>query len=230
MSAKDRLASVIIAVYNGERFLAQALESALDQTHRPTEVIVVDDGSTDRSGEIARSFEEVRCIHQENQGVAAARNTALAAARGEFITFLDADDIWLPAKLEVQINYLLSHPECDLVFARLEPFFDSEVTLPSKIKSQHLADEKTNLMTLATRKSIFERVGEFDTSYSLASDFDWVTRARDTGVKMEVLPEILVRRRIHDTNVSYDHEGRRASMLKMMRASIQRKGKIREKL
>lgn len=228
MSDKSSMASVIIPVYNGERYLAEAIESALAQTYQPMEVIVVDDGSTDGSGDIARSFEEVRYIHQENQGVAAARNRALAAARGEFMTFLDADDIWLPRKLEVQIDYLLKHPECDLVFSHVEPFIDSEVALPSEILSQLLADEKFNMITMATRISLFEQVGGFDASYAIGSDFEWVTRARDMGFNLDILPDILGRRRVHDTNISYDHESRRANMFKMMRASIHRKSAQRE--
>jgi glycosyltransferase involved in cell wall biosynthesis len=225
---KSRLASVIIPVYNRERYVAQSIESALAQTYRPVELIVVDDGSSDRSGAIARSFEAVRYIHQPNQGVAVARNTAVAAARGEFVSFLDADDVWLPGKLEVQISYLLKHPECDLVFSHVEPFIDSEVTLPSELISQLLTEETFNMITLATRKSVFERVGWFDPSYTVGSDFEWVTRARDLGVKMWILPDVLSKRRIHDTNLSYNHEARRASVLKMMRASIGRKGQRRD--
>src|SRR5688500_924354 len=111
MTEQQPLVSVIIPVYNGARFLRAALESVFAQTYRPIEVIVVDDGSADDSGVIAQSFPEVRYIRQENQGVAAARNNAIEAARGEFFAFLDQDDLWTPEKLRLQIEHLLDHPE-----------------------------------------------------------------------------------------------------------------------
>src|ERR1044072_7097933 len=105
------LVSVIIPVYNGARFLLAALESVFAQTYRPFEVIVVDDGSADDSGRIAQSFSGVHYIRQANQGVAAARNTGIEAARGEFYAFLDQDDLWTPEKLRLQIQHMLNHPD-----------------------------------------------------------------------------------------------------------------------
>src|SRR4029079_2498347 len=110
MSDENPLVSVIVPVYNGERYLREALESVFAQTYRAIEVIVVDDGSPDDSGTIGQSFPEVRYIHQTNQGVAAARNNGIEAARGEFFAFLDQDDLWVPEKLNVQVEYFLGHP------------------------------------------------------------------------------------------------------------------------
>ena len=107
----DELVSVVIPVYNGERFLAQAIESVLGQTWREVEVIVVDDGSSDHSGEIARRFAPVRCLRQDNAGQAAARNRGAAAATGRFLAFLDADDLWLADKLERQLTAFRSAPD-----------------------------------------------------------------------------------------------------------------------
>src|SRR6187549_3720033 len=111
MTEERPLVSIIVPVYNGERYLRAALESIFAQTYRPLEVIVVDDGSVDDSGVIAQSFPEVRYIRQENQGVAAARNHGIETARGEFYAFLDQDDLWTPEKLTVQISYLLNDPD-----------------------------------------------------------------------------------------------------------------------
>ncbi len=105
------LVSVIIPVYNGERYLAEAIGSVLAQTYTPFELIIIDDGSSDNSSGIARSFKEVRYYHQSNQGVAAARNAGISFAHGGFIAFLDQDDIWMHDKLSVQMDYLLQHPE-----------------------------------------------------------------------------------------------------------------------
>src|SRR3982751_2380169 len=103
------LVSVIIPVHNGAKYLRAALESVLAQTYSPFEVIVVDDGSVDDSGVIAQSFNDVRYIHQANQGVAAARNHGIEAARGDFFAFLDQDDLWTPEKLTFEVDHLLSH-------------------------------------------------------------------------------------------------------------------------
>ena len=103
------LVSVIIPVYNGERYLEAALKSVIEQDYCPIEIIVVDDGSTDKSAEIAKYFKEIQYIFQSNKGPgpANARNTGIRAVKGEYIAFLDADDIWMPNKLSIQMNYLM---------------------------------------------------------------------------------------------------------------------------
>jgi len=104
------LVSVIMIVKNGERFLAQALDSVVAQTYRPLEIIVVDGQSCDRTAEIARSYPLVRYLLQETLGVANAYNQGVAAARGELIAFLSHDDVWAPEKIAKQAQYLLEHP------------------------------------------------------------------------------------------------------------------------
>jgi len=128
MTDENPLVSVIIPVYNGGRYLRAALESVFAQTYRPFEVIVVDDGSADDSGVIAQSFPEVRYIYQTNQGVAAARNNGLEAARGEYFAFLDQDDLWAPEKLKLQVEYLLSHPEVGYTLTQQQFFLDPIVS------------------------------------------------------------------------------------------------------
>src|SRR5437867_2556724 len=113
--------SVVIPVYNGERYLADAIQSVLDQTYENFEVIVVDDGSTDESAAVAKRFgEAIRYVHQANGGVSKARNTGIAEARGVYLAFLDQDDLWLPDKLSVQVAYLDSHPEVGAVYCQCE--------------------------------------------------------------------------------------------------------------
>src|SRR5919112_2696990 len=124
------LVSVIVPVYNGERYLAAALQSIFEQDYRPFEVIVVDDGSVDDTAKIARSFQQIHYIYQSNQGAAAARNAGVATAQGELIAFLDADDVWVPNKLSVQADYLFRHPEVGYVVARGRHFLESEANFP----------------------------------------------------------------------------------------------------
>ncbi len=107
----DPLVSVIIPCYNGEAFLKEAIESALAQSYRQVEIIVVDDGSTDRSSEIAQKF-PVRYIRQQNRGLTASRNLGIRESRGSYIVFLDADDRLRPEAIETGLRVLAQHPEC----------------------------------------------------------------------------------------------------------------------
>lgn len=222
MTGINVLVSVIIPVYNCERYLAQAIESVLAQTYQPTEVIIVDDGSTDSSSAIARSYKEINYIYQCNQGVAAARNTGIAASQGQFIAFLDADDLWTPKKLEVQVTYLLKRPRVGYTIGRQQNFVDPESNSLTPAAISQLESEQLGLATLVARRAIFKQIGGFDASYRVASDFEWIIRAKDAGVTMTIVPEIVLHRRIHSSNMSYQIPARRANLLKMFKASIDR--------
>jgi len=197
------LASVIVPVYNGDRYLGFALQSIFEQDYRPSEVIVVDDGSVDGTSEIAKSY-EVRYIYQTNQGQAMAMNVGIAAARGEFLAFLDADDLWAPNKLSVHIGYLLEHPDVGYVIARMQNFLEQGAQLPPRItKDLSLTDYAALCVgNLVARKTVFEQIGDFDTTYRYAKDVDWFVRAQEAGIRMAILPEILLYRRLHESNRS----------------------------
>jgi len=121
MDAQPVSFSVVIPAYNEERLLPRAVRSVLAQTYPPAEIIVVDDGSQDRTGEVARGFgAPVRCVRQENKGLPAARNTGIGAARCEFVALLDADDEWLPHHLERAAAVLAGHAELHWFFAGVE--------------------------------------------------------------------------------------------------------------
>ena len=214
----DSLVSVIVPVYNGEQYLAEALTSILSQDYRPLEVIVVDDGSTDRSAEIARSFNEVRYIRQENQGPAAARNTGMAAAHGGFLTFCDADDLLRPAKVGVQVAYLQEHLDVDCVLVRHEVFFEPGVVRPAWL----MDDEGAQPQSALVRRSVVERVGGFDRAYRLTEGIEWLSRMRDAGVTIAMIPEVLQDRRIHGGNLSYHRRELQHFLLHSMRSRIAR--------
>ena len=225
MRETNRLASIIIPMYNSEPFLAEAIESALAQTYRPIEVIAVDDGSTDRTAAIARSHKEAHYIYQANQGPAGARNTGLANAQGEFIAFLDHDDVWLPNKLEVQVKYLIEHLHVGFVICRIESFLDPRVNLPPGVREVPLMRELINLNTMVVPRTVFDRVGAFDPDYRLLGDFDWVARAKDLGIPVKILPDVLMRRRIHEGNLSHYTQTRRADTFRLVKASIDRQAR-----
>jgi len=221
----DLLVSTVIPVYNGARYLAAAIDSVLAQTYRPLEIIVVDDGSTDNSAEIARSYPDVRCIYQSNQGHGQAKNTGLATARGEFIAFLDADDLWTPDKLAVQVGYLLQHPQVDYVLAHMRVFLEPGVVWPPWLNQDHYMSDPVGFLpgTLVARRAVFARTGGFDVSYRHANDSDWFFRARDTGVPMAVLPDVLLHRRIHSANLSHETRAVTEELLRALNSSLRRK-------
>ena len=118
------LISCIVPAYNGERYLGQTIDSILGQTYRPIEVIVVDDGSTDRTADVAAGYgAPVRLISQPNAGPAAARNTGIEAARGVFLAFLDSDDLWHEEKLERQMQRFAARPELDYCVTHIRNFW-----------------------------------------------------------------------------------------------------------
>lgn len=218
------LVSVIIPVHNGERFLADTIQSVLDQTYPSFELIVVDDGSTDSSAEIVQSVPGIRYFYQENQGVAAARNRGVAAARGNLLAFLDQDDLWTPDKLHEQVTYLQEHPAVGYVLTMVQFFLEPGIEKPEWIRDELLERPRPgyNLGNLLVRREVFEQVGRFDTRYIMTSDHDWFVRANDYGVTMERLPVVALLRRVHDRNESR-HTLSAREMLSIHRASVQRR-------
>ena len=224
MSKERPLVSVIMPVYNGARHVRDALESVFAQRYRPFEVIVVDDGSVDDSGVIVQSFPDVRYIRQSNQGVAAARNHGIEVARGEFFAFLDQDDLWKPEKLEVQVDYLLSHPHVAYTLSHQQFFLDHGATLPAWFRKELFSTVHAgwSLNSLVGRRTAFEQVGNFVTAYVAASDSDWFFRAKAKEIPMEVVPQLLLLKRIHDSNESGRAKEVLSELLKVVKTSLDR--------
>ncbi|MEI6331191.1 MAG: glycosyltransferase family A protein [Pseudanabaena sp. ELA645] len=224
---KQPLVSVIIPVYNREKFLAEAIDSVLAQTYRPIEIIVIDDGSTDKSGEIARSYAETKYIYQDNQGVSVARNIGVDAAQGEFLAFLDSDDMWLPNKLETQINYMLKHPEVNITGTEMKNFMESGTEIPSWFNFEEYVKviEKTILFhTMVMRKAVFLQVGYFLPDFRSGEDTEWIWRARDFKVSIEQIPQVFTLRRLHGENLSWQTRlEQKTRLFQIMRQSVKRK-------
>jgi len=217
------LVSVVIPVYEGERFLAETLDSVAAQTHTPLETIVVDDGSPDESVRVASSRPGVRVLRRPHEGVAAARNAGVAAVRGELIAFLDQDDLWQPSKLALQVALLSARPEIDIALAHVEMVLQEGTPRPAWMTWE--SDVQPGYLPSAwlVRREAFERVGGFDPRYQLACDADWLARAKDWGLLSETLPEALVRWRIHGSNGSYDQATMRSETFRMLRANAERR-------
>jgi glycosyltransferase involved in cell wall biosynthesis len=219
------LVSVIIPAFNAEAFLQEAIESVLAQDYSPFELIVVDDGSTDSSGKIAESYPQVRCIRLSHGGVSAARNAGIAAAQGEFIAFLDADDIWMPHKLTVQVGYLCAHPEVGFAFAYQRFIFEQGIEAPPWFPQKLLTQDSPGFLpsTLIVRKEVFECAGGFSTSLRRGEDTEWLLRARDCGIQMGIVKETLLLRRAHSGNVSLMKPSDYRLLLSLLKQSIDRR-------
>ena len=220
------LVSCIIPVFNSERFIAAAVESILGQTHRPIETIVVDDGSTDGTGAMLQQFSGVlKVITQANAGHASARNAGIRAAAGEYIAFLDADDLWHRDKLARQLQRLAENPALGVTFSHLLNF--SGNPLPAGIDVSPAtagAVPGYTSVTMLARRTLFHTIGLFDETLRHGNDRDWLLRAAEQGVHVDLLPEVLVYRRLHDANRSAALGGSsRAEYLRIIKASLDRR-------
>jgi glycosyltransferase involved in cell wall biosynthesis len=223
---KRPFVSVIIPVYNGARFISEAIESACMQNYDSIEIIVVDDGSTDDTSSIVQSFKNIRYIYQPNQGVAAARNTGIHKSRGELIAFLDADDYWASNKLNLQVDCLLKHPNVGYILGMQRNFLEYGIERPFWLKEEHLLKEHIGFLpTSLIRKGIFDIVGLFNADYSISEDVEWFSRVADANIPKMVVPEVVLYRRIHNSNLGYQLKGGsgRPLWLKALRASVHRK-------
>jgi glycosyltransferase involved in cell wall biosynthesis len=218
------LVSVIIPVYNGERYLAEAIDSAFAQEYRPLEIVVVDDGSTDGSADIARSYADVRYIHRPNGGPAAARNTGISASAGEFIAFLDHDDIWVSNKLSIEVELLVTHSQLGCVMSRAQLFLDDLKEWPAWVTlGLEGAATHTHLQSaLVVRRDVFNRIGLFDEKYRVAEDTEWLMRASDADIEITYMVPALLRRRVHSGNLSYRQDLARYFVVRAVHGSIQR--------
>lgn len=221
------LVSVIISTCNRVDYLPEAIASARAQTYAPLELIVVDDGSTDGSAAVARRFgDPVRVVRQENAGPAAARNRGIAEARGAFISFLDADDLWVPEKLERQLERFSARPSLGYSVTLVQNFWEDDVAA----ERDRLADHRRArpvpgyvTLTLLTRRHWMERTGGFDEALGHGDAADWFRRADEAGAEGELLREVLARRRLHGGNRSRTMAGdSRGEFLTMLKRKLDR--------
>ena len=199
------LVSVIMPVYNGERFLAEALRSVLAQDYQPLEIVVVDDGSTDGTRAIAAQFGAmVRYVYQTRGGPAAARNTGLQLAQGEVVAFLDVDDAWPAGKLRRQVGYLVAHPEVDIVQGLIvQQQWDPGAPGPDLVfEDVSEPYQFVNLGSAVYRRVLFETVGLFDEALAENEDTDWTMRAWEQGVPKIVQDQVALFYRRHDQNLT----------------------------
>jgi glycosyltransferase involved in cell wall biosynthesis len=225
-SDASRLVSVIITVYNGAAYLGEAIDSVLAQSYRPLELIVLDDGSTDGSGDVAQRYgPALRYVRQQNAGMGGARNSAVALASGSYVAFLDADDRFLPNKLELQVAVLEEDPTVDMVFGRMTEFVSPDVDEEAlELLRQPVHDEPwrtPNLMLV--RRASFDRVGPFSTELRVGIGVDWYSRALECGLKEAIPPQVVLERRLHAGNNGIRQRDARTQYLQVLKASLDRR-------
>jgi len=222
--------SVIVPVFNGADYLAEALANIAAQDRPPDEVVVIDDGSTDASAEIARSAPGVRVVSQANQGHGGARNAGIAATSGDVIAFLDHDDRWTLDKLRVQVGHLEDHPEIGVVLARQRMLLEAGFERPAWMAKRALDEPEAAPIpsALVARRAVFDGVGGFDPTFRMACDTDWLFRARDAGVSIAWVPDVLVLRRVHRGNMSNATAAGKQEFLRVLHGSVRRKARPRE--
>ena len=220
--------SCVIPAFNAEAYLGEAIDSVLGQTHPADEVLVVDGPSTDGTRAVAEGYgDRVRYFVQKGKGPADARNLGVRHATGDLIGFLDADDRWLPTKLEIQIDAFDADPELMICLTHVELRWSSERADERRalraVARSHIVPGFATIAMLA-RREIMNRLGPFDTSLNMADATDWLLRAREAGVPMRILPDVLVEHRMHGTNLTHTQRQRSADeFLHMVKGSLDRR-------
>ena len=209
LRAADVEVSCIIPAFNAAAYLGDAVESALRQTHPPSEVLVVDDGSADNTASILEAFgQRVTLLSRPHGGAAGAKNAALEVARGPYVAFLDADDVWVRDKLARQLAHCATRPDVDLCYTAYDNFWISELADEAVQYSESKLSQTSNgwsVSTLLTRLAVFGRFGRFAATGEAREKYHnllWALNAAAQGAVVDVLPDVLMHRRLHHTNVS----------------------------
>jgi glycosyltransferase involved in cell wall biosynthesis len=215
--------SVIIPVFNGARFLPDSVRNVLAQGHEPLEIIVVDDGSTDDTPEVIRSFgDRVISVRLEgNRGPAVARNAGIARARGSVIAFLDVDDLWPLGRLPAMMEPLAGDPACSIVkgYARVSHSLDPEAN-PKTLSPPVLGPW---IGSALYRKEVFQEVGLFEPALRYSEDIDWFLRARERGVGLHILKCVTLYVRRHETNMTLGRDCYDMNVIGVLKSSLDRR-------
>jgi glycosyltransferase involved in cell wall biosynthesis len=221
----DELVSVIIPTLNAEAYLAETIESVLNQNWESLEILVVDDGSKDGSIAVASNFgSRVKILQGQHQGLAATRNRGMLGASGAYFLHLDSDDLLWPQSIPILMRNLGA--EHDMVTGKFECFVSPE--LPRSVAERFVLSPGPQLGhlpgTSLVRAAAFRKFGGLDISFCGRADLEWWIRARDQGASIAMVEDTVLRRRIHDNNLSLRHrESQATSVLKTVQAVLQRR-------
>jgi hypothetical protein len=215
--------SVIVPVFNSEKYLGEALESVLAQAEKILEILVVDDGSTDRSAEVARSFPKVRLLRQENSGPASARNRGIAEAKGRWLAFIDGDDLWAPTAIDRLLRPFESDPGTEMTIGRMRAVSEKVRREDGELEFLGPASSNFGFGVSLIRREVFERVGPIDSSYQRGEDTEWCARARENGVRIQLIEDVVLYNRRHTLNMT--RQPQPSLTLKIVKQSLDRRRK-----
>lgn len=216
------LISVIVPVYNGEKYLGESLESIESQTYPNVEVVVVDDGSTDKTKSVAKNFPLARCLSQSHCGLSAALNNGIKNSRGEFFAFLDADDLWIKDKLTFQMEILKKNPGVEAVFGHLIQFASSRVPFENSSENSQNKIPGFCKGSMLIRRKAFFRVGFFDPRWEVGDFIDWYKRAKEKNLQTLMIPQVVMKRRVHAGNMSSGKKGARRDYVRILKDALDR--------
>lgn len=199
--------SVIVPVYNGESFLAETIQSIIEQDCHPLEIILVDDGSTDKTAEVADQFKDViHYVYQPNSGPATARNRGIKMAIGNVIAFLDADDCWPVNALKKQLDYLVANPDVEIVHGYLQNMYlSTDTEKKTLVKKFGKPRVSFNVGSAVYRKSVFDKIGLFDETLHHSEDVELLVRVKENGISWVILEHVTLFYRRHKQSMTSVH-------------------------
>jgi glycosyltransferase involved in cell wall biosynthesis len=221
--------SVLIPVYNGALYLSECIASVCAQTLTPREIIVLDDGSVDGTAEVAAAWGDlIRYRPFPHAGLPGARNRAIAEAEARAIAFIDADDVWLPRKLELQMAVLERTTEPTMVFSLVEQFVSPDLT-PDEAAQLRL--DARSFVGIAPSSFLMRRedcriVGGFDESLATGEFIEWHSRASDAGIRTVTVEQVLVRRRLHRSNMGRSETTTKVDYVRMLKKVLDRRRSV----
>ncbi|BAQ63086.1 putative glycosyltransferase [Geminocystis sp. NIES-3708] len=216
--------SVIIPVYNGERFLAEAIKSIIKQNYQPLEIIVIDDGSTDKTVNIASRFKDItKYIYQENSGVSRARNTGIKMAKGDLITFLDADDLFPSNSLEKYVDFIKNNIDVDIIQGYTQDqslcqIEDDRLLFESERKPHIFF----NVGSAIWKRSVFEKIGLFNESMNYGEDVDLWVKVNENRIKKVIIERITLFYRQYKSSINYETARGNMILMKVMKKYLDR--------
>ena len=217
--------SVIMPMYRPGRFIHEAIDSIVAEAEPGTEIIVVDDGSKDGTAESIekRGFSNLLVLRQDNAGPASARNFGLSRARGEFVAFLDADDMWLVGKLGIQLQIMADHPYAGIVMGNTVGFGEHAEDGDHRFLANWESRQFLQLGSALVRRQVFDKAGMFDPALRYAEDVDWFLRVREAGVTIVEHADPVLRYRRHTNNMTNDTDARDKGFVCALMKNLQRK-------
>lgn len=222
----EPLVGVVIPARDGERYLGEAIESVLSQTHRALDVVVIDDGSSDATRDVARRYApDVRCVALPHRGLGAARNAGVEAVRGEYIAFLDQDDVWPAQKLERQLAPFTKPSSPELVFGHVREFISPDLEHAQASRIRCVSESRPAALpgTLLAARASMARAGAFATRW-ISNDFmAWLLAARQLGLREVMLEEHVLSRRLHASNFSHRSDVTRREYLHVVKEALDRR-------